>query len=329
MILADKIITERKKNGWSQEELADMLGVSRQSVSKWEGAQAVPDLQKILKLAEIFGVSTDYLLKDEIEAEETSGEMREVSDHIPPLRKVTLSEVNEFIAAKKWETPRTAIATFLCITCPVLLIFMAGLSEIGLIKENLAVGIGLVALFVMIAVAVFMFIMTSNRMKKYDYFRNEDFETEYGVTGIIKEKKEAIENRNTITIAVGVVMCICACLPLIITALAEASDFIIVCMVCVLLVLIAVAVAIFINADGVFGAYKMILQEGEFTHSQKKVSKRVDPIMSLYWCLVTAGYLAYSFITNDWSRSWIVWPVAGVLCGAVSAIIKVVNKNNE
>ncbi len=329
MILADKIINERKKNGWSQEELADMLGVSRQSVSKWEGAQAVPDLQKILKLAEIFGVSTDYLLKDEIEAEETSGEMREASDNIPPLRKVTLSEVNEFIAAKKWETPRIAIATFLCITCPVLLIFMAGLSEIGLIKENLAVGIGLVALFVMIAVAVFMFIMTSNRMKKYDYFRNEDFETEYGVTGIIKEKKEAIENRNTITIAVGVVMCICACLPLIITALAEASDFIIVCMVCVLLVLIAVAVAIFINADGAFGAYKMILQEGEFTHSQKKVSKRVDPIMSLYWCLVTAGYLAYSFITNDWSRSWIVWPVAGVLCGAVSAIIKVVNKNNE
>ena len=329
MILADKIINERKKNGWSQEELADMLGVSRQSVSKWEGAQAVPDLQKILKLAEIFGVSTDYLLKDEIEAEETSGEMREVSDNIPPLRKVTLSEVNEFIAAKKWETPRTAIATFLCITCPVLLIFMAGLSEIGLIKENLAVGIGLVALFVMIAVAVFMFIMTSNRMKKYDYFRNEDFETEYGVTGIIKEKKEAIENRNTITIAVGVVMCICACLPLIITALAEASDFIIVCMVCVLLVLIAVAVAIFINADGVFGAYKMILQEGEFSHSEKKTSRKVEPIMGLYWCVVTAGYLAYSFITNDWSRSWIVWPVAGVLCGAVSAILKAINKSKE
>ena len=64
MILADKIINERKKNGWSQEELADMLNVSRQSVSKWEGAQSVPDLQKILKMAEIFSVSTDYLLKD-------------------------------------------------------------------------------------------------------------------------------------------------------------------------------------------------------------------------------------------------------------------------
>ena len=63
MILADKIIENRKKNGWSQEELADKLDVSRQSVSKWEGAQAIPDMKKILQMAELFGVTTDYLFK--------------------------------------------------------------------------------------------------------------------------------------------------------------------------------------------------------------------------------------------------------------------------
>ena len=62
MILADKIIENRKKNGWSQEKPADKLGVSRQSVSKWESAQSVPDMKKILQLSEIFGVTTDYLL---------------------------------------------------------------------------------------------------------------------------------------------------------------------------------------------------------------------------------------------------------------------------
>ena len=67
MILADKIIELRKKNGWSQEELAEMLGVSRQSISKWESAQSVPDMNRILKLSDIFGVTTDYLLKDEME----------------------------------------------------------------------------------------------------------------------------------------------------------------------------------------------------------------------------------------------------------------------
>ena len=70
MILADKIIMLRKKNGWSQEELAEKLNVTRQSVSKWEGAQSVPDLTRILQLAQIFEVSTDYLLKDEMEEEE-------------------------------------------------------------------------------------------------------------------------------------------------------------------------------------------------------------------------------------------------------------------
>ena len=72
MILADKITEERKKNGWSQEELANQLGVSRQAVSKWESAGAVPDLQRILQMSELFGVSTDYLLKDEMKAENSS-----------------------------------------------------------------------------------------------------------------------------------------------------------------------------------------------------------------------------------------------------------------
>ena len=64
MILADKIIEQRKKNGWSQEELAEKMDVSRQSISKWESAQSVPDMGRIVLLSQIFGVSTDYLLKD-------------------------------------------------------------------------------------------------------------------------------------------------------------------------------------------------------------------------------------------------------------------------
>ncbi len=69
MILADKIITLRKKAGRSQEELTSQLGVTRQSVSKWEGAQSVPDLDKVVQMSRLFGVSTDYLLKDELEEE--------------------------------------------------------------------------------------------------------------------------------------------------------------------------------------------------------------------------------------------------------------------
>ena len=63
MTLADRIQQLRKQKGISQEELADRVGVSRQAVSKWESAQSVPDLDKILLLSDYFEVTTDYLLK--------------------------------------------------------------------------------------------------------------------------------------------------------------------------------------------------------------------------------------------------------------------------
>ena len=72
MILADKIVTLRKKAGWSQEELAQQLNVTRQSVSKWEGAQSIPDMEKILQMSRIFGVTIDFLLKDEMETAEAA-----------------------------------------------------------------------------------------------------------------------------------------------------------------------------------------------------------------------------------------------------------------
>lgn len=70
MILADKITALRKKAGWSQEELAEQLGVTRQSVSKWEGAQSVPDMDKVVQMSRLFDVTTDFLLKDELSEEE-------------------------------------------------------------------------------------------------------------------------------------------------------------------------------------------------------------------------------------------------------------------
>ena len=63
MRLEGKIMLLRKQKGWSQEQLAEQLGISRQSVSKWESGASVPDLDKIIKLSQIFDVSTDYLLK--------------------------------------------------------------------------------------------------------------------------------------------------------------------------------------------------------------------------------------------------------------------------
>ena len=67
--IAENLRAFRRERGNTQEELSGHLGISTQAVSKWEGAQSIPELEKILQLGRIFGVTTDYLLKDEIELE--------------------------------------------------------------------------------------------------------------------------------------------------------------------------------------------------------------------------------------------------------------------
>lgn len=67
MTLGEKIQFQRKRRGMTQEELGEIMEVSRQTVTKWEANQSYPEIKKIVKLSYFFNVSTDYLLKDEIE----------------------------------------------------------------------------------------------------------------------------------------------------------------------------------------------------------------------------------------------------------------------
>ena len=173
MILADKIITLRKKNGWSQEELAEKLGVTRQSVSKWEGAQSVPDLNKILLMSRIFEVSTDFLLKDELEmTEENQGAeifTEKSSEDVAAFRKVTMEEARGYLELKERISGKVAGAVFLCIVSPACLIFLSAAQEAGRMKatENMVAGLGITILLLMVAAAVAVFIRCEMKTKPY------------------------------------------------------------------------------------------------------------------------------------------------------------------
>ena len=109
MILADKIVRLRKKNGWSQEELAQKMNVSRQAVSKWESAQTIPELEKILQLGALFGVTTDYLLKDDMELEEFTSETIDSG-----VRQISIEEAGTYLVQSRESAKRIAVGTFLC-----------------------------------------------------------------------------------------------------------------------------------------------------------------------------------------------------------------------
>ena len=76
MKLNEKIFSCRKKAGMSQEALADKLGVSRQAISKWELGTAVPELDNLLAISKLFGVTTDWLLNDDMEEADSDDELR-------------------------------------------------------------------------------------------------------------------------------------------------------------------------------------------------------------------------------------------------------------
>ncbi|NLN51350.1 MAG: helix-turn-helix transcriptional regulator, partial [Clostridiaceae bacterium] len=156
MILADKIINLRKKNGWSQEQLAERLNVTRQSVSKWEGAQSIPELDKILQLSQIFGVTTDYLIKEEIEDEEYV-EINSPSDSdITNIKKVSLADAQEFLSLREQSIRPFSLAVSLMILAPIPLLLLTGASEYEVfnISEYLATAIGLIAIMILAAIGI-------------------------------------------------------------------------------------------------------------------------------------------------------------------------------
>ena len=70
MQINKRIFELRKERGWSQDQLAEKVNVSRQSISKWESAQALPEIEKVIELSKIFQVTTDYLLLDQADEKE-------------------------------------------------------------------------------------------------------------------------------------------------------------------------------------------------------------------------------------------------------------------
>ncbi len=332
MILAEKIINLRKKNGWSQEELAEKLGVTRQSISKYEGAQSIPDLDKILKLSEIFGVTTDYLIKDELEEEEYApSQMHEnESESDRSVHKVTMEMANEYLQIIDWSAGKTAFATMLCILSPIVLLMLGAMSEMPNyhISENAAAGIGICVLIVLIAIAVTIFILCGMKTKKYEFMEKEDIETVYGVSGMVKEKRDAYHSMYVTQLVIGIACCICSVIPLFGTLAVSESDFYMVSAVCMLLALVAIGTYFIVRSAAKMNAMNQLLEEEDYTRQKKHENKKMSGPVMVYWLIATAIYLAWSFTTNDWDRTWIIWPVVGVLFPAFFAIVNGIRKKS-
>lgn len=328
MIFADKLILLRKKAGWSQEELAEQMNVTRQSVSKWEGAQSVPDLDKMIRLSELFGVSTDYLLKDEIE----EAEYINASNDMPSLKRVSMEEANAFLSVKSRTAKIIAYAAFLCILSPIALLILSAISEsrTGILNEDVAVGIGMIALIVFVAIAAAMFISSGRKTAPFSYLEKEKFETEYGVSGMVKERKAEYKDLHTKNNIAGTCLCTTALVPLFVGAIIDAdNDLFLITMLSLSFLIAGVGVICFIKTGIIWASYEKLLQEGEYSKENKEKPSIVATVYTAYWVIATAVYLGYSLSSNNWGQSWVIWVVAGVMFPAIVAITNAFDKKSK
>lgn len=328
MILADKIILLRKKSGWSQEELAEKLNVSRQSISKWEGAQSVPGMDKILQLSEIFGVSTDYLLKDSIELEEYVEQ--ESKSEESSMRYVSMEEANSYLDLTQNIAHKMALGVAMCIMSPAIIITLSNLYllEQFSFSENQSQAIALTLFFITIASAVVIFISIGMKFKDFEFLKTEPIETEYGVSGMVKSKMKAYKETYSKYNIIGVTLCILSVLPVILSSFAD-KDLTDGIGVIGTLFMVAVGVFMLVTVGTIWSSFNVLLQEGEYSVEGKAKSKVVGSIAGIYWLLTTALYLFISFYYGAWDKSWMIWPVAGVLFGAVAAIANLVIKSKK
>ncbi len=331
MTLSEKIAKLRRRHGWSQEELAEKMDVSRQAVSKWEGGQALPDLDKLVRLSTLFGVSTDYLLKDEAEPSADSSPDGEITS--PPVdaadqapvassRVFSLDEAVAYLDTRRRASRLIAVATLLCVLSPIPLIFLGVASEFGLwgLTENSAGGIGLVSLFLVVMCAVALFVYCGFQNAPYEFLdKAEPFELSHGVREMVTARKQAETTAYVRTNILATCLCILSPLPLLIGMFTE-RELLTVALLCVTMATAGIGALLFIWVGVRHAATQKLLKEGDFTPIELKKTGVREIIGFIYWGILTAVFLLWSFLSNDWSITWLVFAVGGVLFPVVMAL---------
>lgn len=359
MLLSEKIMSLRKRNGWSQEELAQQLGVSRQSVSKWESMTSIPDIQKIMSMSELFGVSTDYLLKDELEElpatamnasdsitgatasaakSATTSDDASASKTVVPTLSVSLETATEYLDAVARTSRPTSFAITLFILGPALLVSLATYSEDALYFDPTrispdALGIaGVCLMMLFIAAGVGLLILQDMKLVKFKQFKKANLELQYGVEAAVRRRAESNESLRYMQQAAGFCLTILSAIPFLIALyLGAGLTFAIGFLAAAILVSLGVYLLVYsgILRDG----YRVLLQEGNFSHDEKSSKKdrestalRYRSIAKAYFSTITLLYVGYSFITNDWRSSWIIWPISGFLYHIIINVLNALKK---
>ena len=298
----------RKRGGLTQEDLAEKMEVSRQSVSKWESNAAYPEMDAILRLCDLFAVDMDTLLRGDVSlrfTEDTAGYDR----HMNAFSKAIAGGVGLILLGV------TALMAFVCI----------GIEHSNSPVYSIA-GTAILLIFTAISVAVFIVSgMGHDRFRK-KHPTLQPFYTE--------EQIDAFERRFPLLIAFPVVLILIGVvIQVIITLVPDLIEMGIrdewaLLGTTALLLCITVATTVLVWAGIQKSKYdieeynRQTRQELDPTPEQKRLNRLIGAIWGAGMVLAAALHLLLGFTMELWDSASVIYPVAALLCVAVTIFLK-------
>lgn len=266
-MISEKISGLRRQAGWSQEELAERLDVSRQAVSKWESGASQPDIGRVVALSRLFGVSTDYLLTEDgddtaLVPTKISGDGRlEVDEDDPPPGA---AEVYRYLGNRRRWAPSVGFGAALCVASPAPLLALLGISKtIRFIGEGLFTALGVGALLAMVAAAVAMFVTSGSQLSKFSAAVRRVLPVGEDMRRSLDLQRQEYRRQQAMSNAEGVFLCALSPAPAAVGGILDEGGLLTMLGTSMLLVMIAAGVFLFVRGGIIMGSYSHLLKGGK------------------------------------------------------------------
>lgn len=294
MKFGEKLQELRKQKGLSQEALAQELSVSRQSVSKWENNETYPEMDKLIKISDLFQVSLDYLIKENDE---------EVKQERSKKYFMSSQHIEEYIQYKNNFINKIALS--------VMMIILSVNFPIMFSKPNKE-AIGVVVMLVIIALAVTILITTGISSEEYNQLEKKEIWMSYNDLQIYQEQYVRFKSKFGLAIGLGVCLILFSLALVVLISEYVNEDSLLAPIQ--FLVCIAVAVFCFIRVGLKDEMYRFLVQNERYI--QKK-NEEDSNLFGITMPLAAMLYLFIGFTKNWWHPGWIIFPVVAIITLAI------------
>ena len=291
------------------------------------------------ELSETLGISRflPVTVENTGAGENSRNDKTDTSYSRPQGATLLLDEVKDYLKADRKACIFTALGVCLCIICfcgPILF------SEIGDFFGggfgDLITLIGVILMFVIAAAGVLLIVYGGKIRKPWKYMSRGECSIDYSTARYLEELIETESPKLSMIRIAGIILCCFAWVPpALLGSIPFMNDFFSNLGAAFLFITAGVGVMLIIFAGGYLTAAKKLLgvndketMGGQFTKMQREENKHTAKtgILSVYWPTVTCIYLCWSFLTFHWYKSWIIWPVAGIIHSVIKMNVKAANK---